>query len=193
ALGMALIATNDPKSLPAAQEQLTKAITDISDASPNPLAYRTHTALAELLLQANDIPGASKQLDDALAANSGYLPTRGLQAKVALKSNDPDKALEVLSSLPEKELSPSLVLAKIEATFSSKKTTAADKDAAKEALKAMKDTYEPKTEISRVLAILDPKLVKEWELPEPPAADAPPGTPPAEAPKAPEPKKHHHR
>ncbi|HEY4178188.1 MAG TPA: tetratricopeptide repeat protein [Kofleriaceae bacterium] len=191
ALGMALIATNDPKSLPAAQEQLTKAITDISDASPNPLAYRTHTALAELMLQANDIAGANKQLDDALAANSGYLPTRGLQAKVALKSNDPDKALELLATLPEKELSPSLQLAKIEAVFSSKKTSAADKDGAKEALKAMKDTYEPKVEISRVLAILDPKLVKEWELPEPPAADAPPAAP-GEAPKPPEPKKHHH-
>src|SRR6202000_612919 len=37
---------------------------------PNPLSYRTRPALADLLLGAGDIPGAGKQLDDALKVNS---------------------------------------------------------------------------------------------------------------------------
>lgn len=186
ALGMALVATGDTKG---AQQQLEQASSDISDVSPNPLLYRTRTALAELLLAANDIAGAGKQLDDALTANSGYLPTRGLQAKIVLKNGEPDRALDLLAPIAaEEELTPQLKLVGIEATFLSKKSTAKQKDEAKAALEAMKDSFEPKTEISRIAAILDPKLIKDWDLPDPPAADAPPEGVTPEAP-APPPKK----
>lgn len=181
ALGMALIATGDTK---AAQTQLEQATTDVTDVSPNPLLYRTRTALAEILLAANDIAGAGKQLDEALAANSGYLPTRGLQAKIVLRNGEPDRALDLLAPIAAEEtLSPQLSLIGIEATFLSKKSTAKQKDEAKKALEAMKDTYEPKTEISRVAAILDPKLPEEWELPPPPSADGATPEAPAPAPK----------
>jgi hypothetical protein len=52
----------------------------------------------------------------------------------------------------------------------------------------MKDTYENKTEISRIAAILDPKLPDEWDLPDPPSADGPTPEAPAPPPKK-EPKK----
>lgn len=183
ALGMALVATGDPKG---AQQQLEQATTDVSDVSPNPLLYRTRTALAELLLAANDIAGAGKQLDDALAANSGYLPTRGLQAKIVLTNGEAERALGLIAPIEAEEtLTPQLTLVKIEAVFKSKKTSAKDKEAAKAALEQMKDTFEPKTEISRVAAVLDPKLIKEWDLPDPPAADAP--APQGVTPEAPSP------
>ncbi len=184
ALGMALIATGDAKG---AKTQLEQASNDVTDVSPNPLLYRTRTALAELLLADNDIAGAGKQLDDALAANSGYLPSLGLQAKIVLRNGEPDRALDLLAPIEaEQSLSPQLTLLKIEAVFLSKKATAKDKEGAKAALEAMKDRYEPKSEISRVAAIFDPKLPKEWDLPDPPSA-APAGGP-VEAP-APPPKK----
>jgi len=191
ALGMGLIATGDAKG---AQTALEQATTDVTDVSPNPLLYRSRTALAELLLAANDIAGAGKQLDDALQANSGYLPALGLQAKIVLKNGEPDRALGLLEPIAaEGDLTPALTLVGIEATFLSKKSTAKQKEEAKKGLEALKDTFEPKTEISRIAAILDPKLIKEWDLPDPPAADAPPdGAPgPAEAPVPPkkEPKK----
>jgi tetratricopeptide (TPR) repeat protein len=186
ALGMALVATGDTK---AAQTQLEQASNDVTDVSPNPLLYRTRTALAEILLAAKDIAGAGKQLDEALAANSGYLPSLGLQAKIVLENGEPDRALDLLAPIEaEQPLSPQLTLIKIEAVFKSKKATPKDKEAAKNALEQLKDTYEPKTEISRVAAIFDPKLVDEWDLPDPPSTDAPQGTPTPEAP-APPPKK----
>jgi predicted Zn-dependent protease len=185
ALGMALVAIGDSK---AAQTQLEQASNDVSDVSPNPLLYRTRTALAEILLAAKDIAGAGKQLDEALAANSGYLPSLGLQAKIVLENGEPDRALGLLAPIEaEQALSPQLTLIKIEAVFKSKKATAKDKEGAKAALEAMKDSYEPKIEISRVAAIFDPDLPEEWDLPEPPSTEAPQGGP-VEAP-APPPKK----
>lgn len=187
AYGVALLATGDAKG---AQAQLEQAITDINETSPNPLAYRTHTALAELLLDANDIAGAGKQLDEALKLNSGYFPTLGLQARIVLRNNEPDRALDLLDPIFKESaaITPMLQLTKIEATILSKKTTAKDKEAAKAALITLKGKIEPESELSRVAALIDPKLPKELGLGEP-APQGAPGTPPVEAPIKAPPKK----
>ena len=187
AYGVALLATGDAKG---AQGQLEQAISDISETSPNPLAYRTHTALAELLLDANDIAGAGKQLDEALKVNSGYFPTLGLQARIVLRNNEPDRALDLLNPIFNEAaaVTPMLQLTKIEATILSKKTTAKEKEAAKAALPTLKGKIEPESELSRVAALIDPKLPKELGLAEPVPQGAP-GTPPAEAPIKAPPKK----
>ena len=164
ALGVALLAVGQPKE---AQIQLEQAVTEISDQHPNPVAYRTRTALAELLLGANDIPGAGKQLDEALAANSGYFPTLGLQAKVVLRNGDPDRALQLLAPIFNETaaITPSLQLTLAEAWIVSKKSTAKEKAQAKDLLMELKDK-QPAAEVSRVAALLDPKLPKEMGLPE---------------------------
>jgi tetratricopeptide (TPR) repeat protein len=164
ALGVALLAVGQTKD---AQVQLEQAITDISEQHPNPVAYRTRTALAELLLGANDIPGAGKQLDEALAANSGYFPTLGLQAKVVLRNGDPDRALALLAPIFNETaaITPSLQLTLAEAWIVSKKSTAKEKAQAKAILMEIKDK-QPVAEVSRVAALLDPKLPKEMGLPE---------------------------
>ncbi len=77
ALGMAYYMIGDNKN---AQPQLEQAVADVSDDQPNPLSYRTRTALADILLAANDIPGAGKQLDEALKVNSGNFPALAMQA-----------------------------------------------------------------------------------------------------------------
>ncbi len=164
ALGVALLATGNVKD---AQVQLEQAIAQISESEPNPVAYRTRTALAELLLGANDIPGAGNQLDEALTANSGYFPTLGLQAKVVLRNGDPDRALDLLNPIFQETaaITPSLKLTLAEALIVSKKSSAKQKVQAKELLLEVKDT-QPAAEVSRVAALLDPKLPKEMGLPE---------------------------
>jgi len=179
ALGIALLATGDVKG---AQAQLEQAVTGIDESAPNPVAYRTRTALAELLLSANDIPGAGKQLDEALAANSGYFPTLGLQAKVVLRNGDPDRALDLLTPIFNETaaITPTLQLTLAEALIASKKSSAKQKAQAKDILMEVKDKLPP-AEVSRVAALLDPKLPKEMGLPEG-AEDAPVPKTPEKAP-----------
>jgi len=178
ALGVALLATGDVKG---AQDQLEQAVAAIDESAPNPVAYRTRTALAELLLAANDIPGAGKQLDEALAANSGYFPTLGLQAKVVLRNGDPDRALDLLTPIFNETaaITPTLQLTLAEALIVSKKTTAKQKAQAKDILMEIKDK-QPPAEVSRVAALLDPKLPKEMGLPE--ATEEGPAPKPEKAP-----------
>jgi len=187
AYGVALLATGNAKE---AQPQLEQAITEIKEDHPNPLAYRTHTALAALLLDAGDIAGAGKHLDEALKVNSGYFPTLALQARVVLRNNEPDRALDLLTPIFNEQaaITPQVQLTKIEATIVSKKTPAKEKEAAKQALIALKDSYPDKAELARVAALIDPKLPKELDLPEP--GDAPgAATPEAPPPKAPPPRR----
>ena len=181
ALGVALVATGDLKN---AQAQLEQALTEITDVSPNPLQYRTRTALAEVILAtSDDLVAAGKQLDDALANNPGYFPARGLLAKILLKNGEPDRALEYLDPIfkePE-AATPQLLLVQAEALIVSKKSSAKDKANAKQILEQIKDKITPPTEVSRVAALIDPKLPKEMGLPEPGAAESP-VPPPSKAP-----------
>jgi tetratricopeptide (TPR) repeat protein len=187
ALGVALLATGDAKN---AQIQLEQAVTDVSDVSPNPLAYRTRTALAEMFLSTGDVANAGKQLDEALKINSGYFPTLGLQAKIVLRNGEPQRALELLDPIFKEPAAttPQLLLVQAEAFIVNKASSPKEKANAKAILEAIKDKITPQTEVSRVAALLDPKLPSEMGLPEPVTAEVPgapgtPGTPPRVVPK----------
>jgi len=175
ALGMAHYTNGNLKD---ARTQLEQAIAEITDESPNPLVYRTHTALAEILLDSGDIPGAGKQLDEALKVNSGYFPTRVLQAKAVLKHGEPDRALDMLKPVFDElgAVPPALRLVYAEAFGTKKNATAKDKESAAEVLKDIKDKV-PVAELSRVAAAIDPTLPKDLGIPEP-VAPAPEGAPP---------------
>ncbi|HEX5058389.1 MAG TPA: hypothetical protein VFV99_03470, partial [Kofleriaceae bacterium] len=150
-----------------AQPALEVAVKDLGEDAPNPLQYRTRTALAEIYLAAGNIPEAGKQLDEALKINPGYFPTRVLQAKVVLRNDDPDRALNLLVPIRNEYTSTEIDLLTIEAGCASKKTTAKEKDEAKGALAKMKDAPNaPLAEMSRVAAICDPDLPKQLGLPE---------------------------
>jgi tetratricopeptide (TPR) repeat protein len=171
ALGMGYFLNGDMKN---AQPALELAVKDLGEDSPNPLQYRSRTALAEIHLAAGNIAEAGKQLDEALKINSGYFPTRVLQAKVVLRNNDPDRALNLLLPIRKEVTSPEIDLLTIEAGCSSKKTTAKEKDEAKGQLLKMKDAPGVNMdELSRVAAVCDPDLPKQLGLPEAGKAEAP--------------------
>ena len=167
ALGMGLYLVGKPKD---AQPQLEQAVTDVHEDAPNPVQYRTKTALAEIHLAAGKIVDAGKALDEALAINSGYFPTRVLQAKVVLRNGEPDRALNLLTPIRKELASVEVDLLTIEAGCSSKKTTSKQKDEAKAALVGLKDKA-PADELGRVAAICDPDLPKELGLPSGDSAD----------------------
>ncbi|HSN30744.1 MAG TPA: tetratricopeptide repeat protein [Kofleriaceae bacterium] len=182
ALGMALFLVGNAKD---AQPQLEQAVADLGDDAPNPLAYRTYTALAEIALANNDLKTAGTDLDKALERNSGYFPTRALQAKVVLQSGDPDRALELLEPMTkETDLPPANLLTLAEALVSRKGATAKDKDDAEKILESIKDKVPPE-DASRVAALIDPKLPEKLGLPKP----APEGAPAKPAAPAKSPKK----
>lgn len=155
-----------------AQTQLEQAVTEVHEDAPNPLQYRTKTALAELHLAAGRIPEAGKALDEALAVNSGYFPTRVLQAKVVLRNGEPDRALNLLTPIRKELSSPAVDLLTIEAGCTSKKTSSKQKDEAKAALAGLKDKIQPPEELGRVAAICDPDLPKQLGVPEPGGASS---------------------
>lgn len=155
-----------------AQTQLEQAIAEITEESPNPLVYRTRTALAEILLDNGDIKKAGDQLDEALKVNSGYFPTRALQAKVVLRNGEPDRALDMLKPIFAEigAAPPSLRLLLAEATGTRRNASASDKESAIAVLRDIKD-HVPVSELSRAAAAIDPKLPKELGIPEPTGAD----------------------
>jgi tetratricopeptide (TPR) repeat protein len=176
ALGTAYLLVGNAKD---AQPQLEQAVADLSDDSPNPLAYRTYTSLAELALANGDLKTAGDDLDKALAINSGYFPTLALQAKVVLKDGDPDKALALLEPLlKETELTPADQLTHAEALITHKGATDKDKDDARKILEAIKDKVAP-DEVSRIAALIDPKLPEAMGLPKPGGAAPAPKAPPS--------------
>jgi predicted Zn-dependent protease len=171
ALGMAYLAIGNAKE---AQSQLEQAVADINDESPNPLAYRTRTALAQILLASNDLEGAHKQLQQALEANSGYYPSRAMEAKVVLKGGDAKQAIDLLAPLFKENggMTADVQLTMAEAICTLKEATDKDKGDAKALLEAVKDKVAA-PELARVTALCEGK--------------------PVEAPQAPKPGRHHHR
>ncbi|MDB4956431.1 MAG: Tetratricopeptide 2 repeat protein [Myxococcales bacterium] len=190
ALGLAYFMVNDIKN---AQPQLEQAVADVAEESPNPVAYRSHTALATILLAANDTAGMGKHADAALAQNSGYLPALAVAAYVSLKNGDPDHALELLQPVvKESEAATAQVMLVVaEAVATHKKPfngkacpcpSADDKADAQRVLESIKDKITPPTEVGRVAALIDPKLPETLGVPVP---DGTPGVKP--------PPRHHHR
>src|SRR6185436_1709170 len=66
ALGMGYYILGDLKN---AQPAFELAVKDLNEEAPNPLQYRSRTALAEIHLAAGRIPEAGQELDKALAVN----------------------------------------------------------------------------------------------------------------------------
>ncbi|MEO6772150.1 MAG: tetratricopeptide repeat protein [Kofleriaceae bacterium] len=177
ALGMAYYQIGDMKD---AQPALEQALAEITDEEPNPLSYRTRTALADILLANGDSAGAKKQLDQALdtkTGNSGYFPARAMQAKVLLKDGDADKALDLLGPLTKEDgamtAQSELTLAEALCTHKTPAPTTKDKADAEQILVDIKDKIQPPSEVGRVAATCDPKLPEKLGVPLPAGAPGP--------------------
>jgi tetratricopeptide (TPR) repeat protein len=172
ALGVAWLAIGD---IAKAKDSLNAAVTDVSETAPNPLAYRTRTALAEIALSEGQIAEAGKQLDLALDANNGYFPTRAMQARVVLKNKEPEKALQFLDPILKEQaaITPIVQITYAEALITKKGSTSKEKEEAKKIIIDLKSRGGiPMSELARVAALIDDDLPKQLELGEPGEAGA---------------------
>ncbi len=165
-----------------ARRRLDQALEDVSDAQPNPVAYRTRIGLATIERQAGNLEAALTQVDEALKANPGYLPARIEKARALVAKGEGDDAMAVLEPvLTETELmtGDAEVLA-AEATIKRDQRKMRDKDkqalreAAKAALgRAVAKGADP-AEVTRVAELIEPGLAATLGLP---TAEAPPPPP----------------
>jgi tetratricopeptide (TPR) repeat protein len=186
ALGVTWLALGEKAK---AKDPLTAAVTEVSESAPNPLMYRTRTALAELALDEGKIADAGKELDLALDANMGYFPTRAMQARVVLKNSEPEKALQFLDPILKESaaVTPIVLITFAEALIVKKGSTKKDKDEAEKIIISLRDKGGiARGELARVAALIDDDLPKKLELGEPAEAGAAtPEAPPKEEKKKP--------
>jgi tetratricopeptide (TPR) repeat protein len=184
ALGVAYLQLGD---LANAKEHLAMAIKEISDASPNPVEYRTRTALAEIALLEKDLEGANRIVGEARNINAGYLPTQALLARIFVRNKQPDDALTLLTPILAEAIAntPIVQLTLAEALVTKKEVTDADKKNATEILTKLKDAPGiPAEEIGRIALLIDPELPKQLGVPVP-AEPGKPGDKPKQPPKQP--------
>ena len=176
ALGVGFLAFKDAppidpnvgSNLEYAKKQLTKAYADISDAFPNPLVYRTLTSLAEVALIEKDLKAAREWLDKAIEANADYRPARAVEAQLALREGNPEKALELATALLAEISSTQILLTKAEALATKKSVTEKDKAEATKILESIKERPQVSIqELARIAALIDPKTPEELGLPGP--------------------------
>ncbi|MEJ7602624.1 MAG: hypothetical protein WKG01_32330, partial [Kofleriaceae bacterium] len=170
ALGVSLLKFGDKS---AAKTQLEQAAT-LDEASPNPLLYRTHTALAEVAVFEKDPARAGKHIDEALKLNAEFFPTLMMRVRAVLLNNEPDRALTYLQQLTTKPAfnTPAVQMVYAEVLIRAK-TPAKDKEQAKQIIIKLKDANVDPAELGRIAALLDPDLPKELELPAPGGVDKP--------------------
>tara|TARA_R110002096_G_scaffold44526_8_gene120238 strand:- start:44429 stop:46555 length:2127 start_codon:yes stop_codon:yes gene_type:complete len=93
--GMALAAVGKSE---LAEDKLKNSVEDITEAFPNPLAYRSHLLLGRIAFAKGDSAGALAALEAASEENPGYLPTRDMLGQVLVES-DAEKAIENLADV----------------------------------------------------------------------------------------------
>ncbi|HVV87972.1 MAG TPA: hypothetical protein VHE35_33255, partial [Kofleriaceae bacterium] len=195
--GLALLQQHDTKG---ARRRLEQALENVTAEEPNPLAYRTHVALAEVDRAEGDHDGEAKELDLALAANSAYLPARLARAQLYVESGDGGSAVPLAASVvevPQYATAANFVLlAEAHAKRNldaelvddhgapragvTKDALVAERRASMiDALKKAKAAGADTAELSRVAALVEPPITDELGLA--------PATAPAPAPAAPAP------
>ncbi len=94
--GLALLQQHD---LRGAKRRLEQALENVTAEEPNPLAYRTHVALAEVARADGDRAAELKHLDLALTLNAGYRPARLARAQLYLATGDGGAAVPLIESV----------------------------------------------------------------------------------------------
>ncbi len=158
ALGAASFAIGD---LTTAQRELRRVVEETSAQRPDPFAYRTHQLLAEIALVTNDFDTAGAEIDQALVIHPGNAMSYVIQARIAIRRGDPERALATMAPVRKLgELIPAakLVVAEALAVLKSDRATA-------RALVVEVKGKLPDAEVGRVAALVDPKLPGELKLP----------------------------
>ena len=158
--GMALSAVGNGA---LAEDKLQKSVDDISDAFPNPMAYRSYLLLGRLAFAKGETAKALEYLEKSAESNPGYLPTRDLLGQVLVDS-DPEKALENLADVFDagvttvgSELALARALIK----------TGGSKDEAAAAIRRAKERGASDAALQKAIAEVDPALFEELSVPAP--------------------------
>jgi tetratricopeptide (TPR) repeat protein len=179
--GAAMLLTGN---LQEARRRLEQALEGISDDEPNPLAYRTHVALAAVEQAEGKQDAAATQLGAALAINSGYSPARIALARIAVAAGDGEQAVGLLEPVVGE---PELATAAVKLLWAealARRPTAGKKDKERDAMKAQavaaleaaKVAGAAPEELARVAALIDPALAAS--MAPAPAVEAPRPAPP---------------
>jgi tetratricopeptide (TPR) repeat protein len=173
AQGMATLAVGSGSD---AKGKLELALKDITDDAPHPMIYRTHTALAQIALAAEDGEAAATHINAAREANPGYQPANLMAARMAIAGGDWDAAKDALTQIARDEKNGAvtdevkIMLAETLASYGG--STDQDKKDAVELIKQLKESGTiPAEELSRVAAKIKPSLPEALGLPEPPDED----------------------
>jgi tetratricopeptide (TPR) repeat protein len=152
-----------------AQDKLEQSVEDVTDAYPNPLAYRSYLELSRLAFAAGKNEDALKYLDKSVEHNPGYLPTRDMLGQVLVES-DPEKALKNLADVMEAgvatlgaELAYARALVK----------TGGNKEKAAGAIRRAKERGAGVEALQKAILDVDPALFVELQIPAIEAAPAP--------------------
>jgi tetratricopeptide (TPR) repeat protein len=139
------------------------SLEDLTKERPNPVAERSHTALAELDLAENKLDAAKAHLDEAVEINPGYLPALGLLGRVQLLRGQYGEAAATLRPLmDEPELaSATLDLAFAEALVGGGNADDQARQQARAVVLRAKGKGASAEELARVGALVGPELLEE--------------------------------
>jgi tetratricopeptide (TPR) repeat protein len=139
------------------------SLEDVTKERPNPVADRSHTALAELDLAENKLDAAKAHLDEAVEINPGYYPALGLLGRVQLLRGQHAEAAATLRPLvDEPELaSAALDLAFAEALVGGGNPDDQARQQARAVLLRAKEKGASTDELARIGAMVGPEMLEE--------------------------------
>ncbi len=158
--GMALAAVGKSE---LAEDKLKKSVEDITEAFPNPLAYRSYLALGRIAFAKGDSASALKSLEAASESNPGYLPTRDLLGQVLVDS-DPAKAMENLNDVFDAGVA--TIGSEIALARAIMKTSG-NKAEATSAIRRAKERGASDASLQKAIEEVDPGLYEELGVPAP--------------------------
>jgi tetratricopeptide (TPR) repeat protein len=146
-----------------ARLRFESSLEELTKERPNPVADRSHTALAELDLAENKLDAAFAHLKEAVEINPGYLPALGLLGRVQLLSGQHGEAAATLGPLVDE---PELANAALELAFAEALVGGGNADdqarqKAREAVLRAKEKGASADELARVGALVGDAMLEE--------------------------------
>ena len=146
-----------------ARLRFADSLEDVSKERTNPVAYRSHTTLAELDVAENKLEAAIEHLQEAVELNPGYLPALGLLGRVqVMRGQHAEGAATLRPLLDEPELAnATLDLAFAEALVGAGNADEQARREAREAVLRAKEKGASAAELTRVGALIGEDVLGE--------------------------------
>ena len=149
-----------------ARRKFDLSVEELNAEQPNPLMYRSYTALAQLEFDSN-LRAAARNLARALEQVPGYLPALAVKARIQLRRQDYKAAAQTFQGLIEE---PEAATAQVELGYAESvvstrgKLSEEARNAAREAVRRASQKGAAADELARVAQLVDPALLQELQL-----------------------------